>query len=107
MSFNISQYANTTLYANLTSGTFNRNRCTLSTCPLSLAQIHYDPSLAANVIFLLIFLLLLGVNLFLGIRYRTWGFLGSLIGGTLLEIIGYAARTQMHFNPFRSNPFLM
>ncbi|MCJ1478075.1 hypothetical protein MMC13_006750 [Lambiella insularis] len=111
MSFNSSNYANLTAYliaANLTeNGQFIPDLCTLSTCPLSYAQVQYIPSLAGNVIFLIVFLISLGLNLFFGIRYRTWGFLGSLIGGTVLEIIGYAARVQMHFNPFLSNPFLI
>ncbi|MCJ1282229.1 hypothetical protein MMC26_001552 [Xylographa opegraphella] len=86
---------------------FNINDCTLSTCPIKYAQVHYDPSLAGNALYLTIFIVLLFVHVLLGIRYRTWGFMGSLIGGLVLEIIGYAARVQMHFNPFLSNPFLI
>ncbi|MCJ1389688.1 hypothetical protein MMC18_002545 [Xylographa bjoerkii] len=101
---------NLTGFGNLTAGNltdFNINDCTLSICPIAYAQVHYDPSLAGNALYLAIFVVLLMIHIFFGIRYRTWGFFGSLFGGLLLEIIGYVARVQMHFNPFLSNPFLI
>ena len=101
---------NSSSLGNLTAGNptnFTIDDCTLSLCPIIYAQVHYDPSLAGNALYLAIFGLLLIVHLFFGIRYRTWAFFGSLVGGLLLEIIGYAARVAMHFNPFLSNPFLM
>ena len=104
MSLNLTSLGNLTA-ANLTD--FDINDCTLSICPIAYAQVHYDPSLAGNALYLAIFALLLFVHVFFGIRYRTWGFFGSIVGGLVLEIIGYAARVQMHFNPFLSNPFLM
>lgn len=30
-----------------------------------------------------------------------------MLGGLLLEIVGYVGRVQMHFNPFLANPFLI
>jgi hypothetical protein len=81
--------------------------CTLSTCSLLQAHYQYIPTLAGNALYIGIFALLLLVQIFFGIRYRTWGFLAGMIGGLILEIIGYTARVQMHFNPFTSNPFLM
>ncbi|CAF9943749.1 MAG: hypothetical protein ALECFALPRED_001191 [Alectoria fallacina] len=81
--------------------------CTVQTCPLSWAQVQYDPSLAGNAFYLAMFSLVLVVQLFFGIRYRTWSFLGAIFGGEVLEMIGYIARVQMHYNPFLSNPFLM
>ncbi|MCJ1316820.1 hypothetical protein MMC15_002141 [Xylographa vitiligo] len=104
MSLNLTSLGNLTA-ANLTD--FDINDCTLSICPIAYAQVHYDPSLAGNALYLAIFALLLFVHVFLGIRFRTWGFFGSIVGGLVLEIIGYAARVQMHFNPFLSNPFLI
>ena len=104
MSFNLTSSGNLTT-GNLTD--FDVNDCTLSTCPIAYAQVQYDPSLAGNALYLAIFTALLFVHILCGIRYRTWGFFGSLVGGLILEIIGYAARVQMHFNPFLANPFLM
>ncbi|CAG8217508.1 unnamed protein product [Penicillium nalgiovense] len=59
--------------------------CTLDICPLSEAYIEF---------------------LALGIRYRTWSYLAGLFGGLVLEIIGYAGRLQMQYNPFRFDPYL-
>ena len=93
-------YINTTLYN-------NPELCTLSTCPLSWAQVRYDPSLVGNALYLGIFSLVLFIQGHLGLYFRTWSFLAAIMGGEVLEIIGYIARIQMHYNPFKSNPFLM
>lgn len=85
----------------------NTDLCTLETCPLSLAQVHYVPSLGGNAFYLALFALLLLLQLAFGFRFRTWSFTGSMFGGLVLEVIGYAARVQMHDNPFKSDPFLM
>ncbi|MCJ1300193.1 hypothetical protein MMC08_002988, partial [Hypocenomyce scalaris] len=86
--------------------TFNLNLCTIQICPLSLAHVKYFPNLAGNALYLAIFSLLLFIQAFLGIRYRTWGFMTGLLFGLLGEIIGYAGRVQMHFNIWTFNPFL-
>jgi hypothetical protein len=85
----------------------NPELCTLDTCPLILAHVQYDPNLAGNVLYLAIFSIVLAFQVFLGIYYRTWGYMAAMSGGLILEIIGYIARVQMHFNPFTQNPFLM
>lgn len=81
--------------------------CTIQTCPLTLASIQYVPSLGGNVFYLAVFAAALIAQTSLGIYYRTWPFLAALVGGEVLEIIGYVARIQMHYNPFLGNPFLM
>ncbi|PWY94487.1 RTA1-domain-containing protein [Aspergillus sclerotioniger CBS 115572] len=80
--------------------------CTLDICPLSEAYVYYIPSLAGNAFYLAVFVALLMAQVGLGIRYRTWGYLAGLFGGLMLEIIGYAGRVQMHYNPFRFDPYL-
>lgn len=80
--------------------------CTLDLCPMSEAYVFYVPSLAGNALYAAIFGLLLAAQLVLGIRYKTWGFMAGLCGGLILEVIGYAGRIQMHYNPFRFDPFL-
>lgn len=79
--------------------------CTISICPLSVAQVDYIPTLAGNAIFLAAFGVLLLLHTFLGIRYRTWGVLVGMFGGLLLEVLGYVGRIQMHYNPFRYDAF--
>ncbi|KAH7170008.1 RTA1 like protein-domain-containing protein [Dactylonectria macrodidyma] len=54
------------------------------------------PLLAPNAFFLALHVLLLIPQVVLGIRYKTWGFLFGMFCGHVLEIIGYAARVQMH-----------
>ncbi|MCJ1400629.1 hypothetical protein MMC11_003837 [Xylographa trunciseda] len=95
------------LEPNGTFGLIAHDNCTLDTCPLSEAHFDYLPSLGGNALYAAIFGIVLGVQLFFGIRYKTWGYMGAMFGGLILEIIGYASRIQMHFNPFSSSPFLI
>jgi len=81
--------------------------CNITLCPLVLGQVEYIPTLAGNALYAAIFGILLVAQLFFGIRYKTWGFMGGMLGGVLLELIGYIARIQLHDNPFKNNPFLM
>ena len=90
----------------------NTELCTLSTCPLklgndTLANQDYLPTLGGNSLFAAIFGVLLLVQLFFGIRYKTWGYLVGILGGLLLELLGYIGRIQMHSNPFTQGPFLL
>jgi hypothetical protein len=66
----------------------------------------YDPSLAGNALFLAIFSFLLPIQLLLGLHYRTSGVTIAIFIGLALEIIGYAGRIEMHFNPFLKSNFL-
>jgi len=81
--------------------------CTLQTCSLLQAHFRYLPSLAGNALYLAIFAVLIVPQVVLGIQYKTWGFMGAMLGGLILEVIGYTARVQMHSNPFSQDPFLM
>ncbi|KFZ16532.1 hypothetical protein V502_05047 [Pseudogymnoascus sp. VKM F-4520 (FW-2644)] len=80
--------------------------CTIETCSLKYANFEYIPNLAGNIIFLAIFGILLVPQIFFGIKYKTWGYMAGMLGGLLLEIIGYVGRVQIHFNPFKFDPFL-
>lgn len=81
--------------------------CTLATCTLEQAHFRYIPTLAGNALLLGIFAFLIVPQVALGVKYKTWGFMGAMLGGLILEIIGYVARIQMHNNPFAQDPFLM
>jgi hypothetical protein len=83
------------------------SECTLATCPVQLAQMPYAPNLAGNALYLGIFALCLATNIGLGIWYRTWGYLGTMVFGCILEILGYVGRIKMHYNPFPEDPFLL
>jgi hypothetical protein len=85
---------------------FDSDLCTLSTCGLEYANFTYIPSLAGNITYLALFVLFIGAQTVLSVRYKTWGFFVGMFGGLALEIIGYAGRVQLHYNPFPFNPFL-
>jgi RTA1 like protein len=90
---------------NATAGTYII--CTLGTCPIQWAFVEYIPSLAGNATYLSIFVALWIAQLYLGIRYRTWGFLTGMVVGVLLEILGYLGRILLHSDPFNFNYFLV
>ncbi|KFY72777.1 hypothetical protein V499_07112 [Pseudogymnoascus sp. VKM F-103] len=81
-------------------------QCTIETCSLAYANFEYIPNLAGNIIFLAIFGVLIVPQIFFGVKYKTWGYMAGMLGGLLLEIVGYVGRVQMHYNPFTFNPFL-
>lgn len=83
------------------------DNCNTTVCELSYAHVHYDPTLAGNAIYLLIFALVLVVQIVLGTWKKTWGYLFTMIPGLLLEIAGYYARIGMSKNPWEKMPFLM
>ena len=81
--------------------------CTLATCPLDMAQVQYVPSFAGNMLYIIILCLVAVAQLWLGIKYKTWTYMVSMLFGLIMEVVGYVARVQMHDNPFLSDPFLM
>ena len=81
--------------------------CTLDTCPEVFASTEYIPNLGGNAFYLAWFAALGLVQLAVGVRYHTWTFMTAMLGGCILEVLGYAARVLMHENIFNSNWFLM
>jgi hypothetical protein len=84
-----------------------RKYCTLGKCPIEWATMDYRPTVAGNTIYLLCFGALLGVQIFYGIRKKTWTYLGAVSMGIFGEIIGYIGRIMLHGNPFIMNNFLL
>jgi hypothetical protein len=80
--------------------------CTVKTCSLQCGEITFQPTLAGNGLYLALLVILLLLQLTLGIRYRTWGFMVGMCSGLLLEAVGYAGRLMLHDNPFSFNNFL-
>jgi hypothetical protein len=93
-------------YGNLTL-ILDPELCTVKTCDLSLASFLYIPSLPGNAIYAAIFALYIAAQLFLGIKYKTWGYMTALVLGLALEVFGYVARIMLHNDPFNNNDFLM
>ena len=60
-----------------------------------------------NAFFATLFGILLAINLPLGIIYRTWGIMVSMILGMGLEVTAYVTRIIMHNNDFSRNLFII
>jgi RTA1 like protein len=85
--------------------TFIEN-CTYETCSVEkYGQIRYIPSLDGNALYLVLFSIFLICQLWMGIKHRTWGYLLGMFGGLVLEILGYVARIQLHYDVFDQNVF--
>ncbi|KAJ3180698.1 hypothetical protein HDU87_001811 [Geranomyces variabilis] len=87
--------------------TIPSSECTLDTCDLSQANLDYVPTLAGNSIYFAIFAALLVFQIGAGIKYRTWGFMVAMMGGLILECLGYIGRLMLHSNPFNFNSFIL
>lgn len=105
-------------FSGFTLETFNQTLlfqpflCNSCICPLELDGWHmgfmsYFPSLAGNAVLAVVFGLCLLPQLYLGIRYKTWGFLICMTGGLLLEVVGYIGRILMRDNMFTNTYFIM
>lgn len=78
--------------------------CT-SACPESSQSIFYLPNFGANSVYVIVFLLVLVAQIWLGIRHGTWNFLGAMVPGLFEEMIGYMERLLLHHNPYTENYF--
>jgi hypothetical protein len=81
--------------------------CTLDLCPIQSTVFQYRPSLAANSVFIALFALSIVTHIVLGIRWRSWFFMGAMILGGISEIIGYGGRLIMYNNPFSFTGFMI
>ncbi|KAJ5358657.1 uncharacterized protein N7496_011070 [Penicillium cataractarum] len=78
---------------------------TIQTCCLAQSSFNYRPTFAGNLIFTILFCILIIPQLFLGIRHKTWGYMAGTIIGFAFEALGYAGRVRLHINPFESISF--
>jgi len=74
-------------------------------CPVRASNIGYYPTISANAVPAIIFLIALIIQLVIGIRRRTWSYLAALGIGTSLEVAGYVGRVILHRNPYSSGGF--
>ena len=85
----------------------SRKYCKVGKCPEAWQTIKYRPTIAGNVIYMLLFFVLFGGQLFYGIRGKTWTYMSALLIGIFGEIIGYIGRIMLNLNPFIMNNFLV
>jgi hypothetical protein len=81
--------------------------CTLELCPIEWSVYQYRPSLAANITFIVLYGLAMGVHIALGIRWRQWFYMSFMMLGCIFEIIGYIGRIILHNNPFNFGGFMI
>lgn len=80
--------------------------CTLDLCPIEYSVLRYRPSIPASSVFIALFSLSLLVHAGQGIWTRSWGYMGCMIAGCIIEIAGYAGRVVLHQNPFSFDGFI-
>ncbi|KAF5656640.1 parasitic phase-specific PSP-1 [Fusarium heterosporum] len=93
----------------LAQATIDTSDCTNVTpeCPVEHTTYGYYPNLGGNVFFLLFFLFLFVVQVYLGMRCKTWSYTAALATGTLFEALGYIGRLMLHRNPWSSGGFII
>ncbi|BEJ16825.1 hypothetical protein CspHIS471_0602260 [Cutaneotrichosporon sp. HIS471] len=67
----------------------------------------YIPALPNVIAYLVVFSLLTGIHLGLGIKYKYYSALVTIVVGGLLEVIGWSGRLWSNQNPLNWNPFIM
>lgn len=70
--------------------------------------INFVPLLAPNAIFLAIFCILLLLHSILAVLFwRFYGYAIGMVGGLLLEFVGYIAKVQLSHNQSNKNAYIM
>lgn len=85
----------------------NNANCTVSVCPVELTVYGYRPSLAGSGASIALYALCILLNFILGFKYKTWGFMATMITGCIVEILGYVGRILYWQNPWGSAGFIM
>ncbi|KAK5942325.1 hypothetical protein PMZ80_004888 [Knufia obscura] len=98
-------YPDGTTYST-TGGKVDAN-CTLSVCPLDQSIYGYRPTLPGSAVLIALYGICAIIQLAMGIRYKTWGFMTVMFLGCLDEILGYVARIMYNQNPWNGSSFVM
>lgn len=80
--------------------------CTLDLCPIEYSVYSYRPALPASITFIALFAVAAVLHTYLGLLWRQFGFMGCMLTGCVVEIVGYAGRVVMHGNPFDFGGFM-
>lgn len=83
------------------------SNCTLDLCSIDWTVYKYRPSLPANVIFIVLYVIAMLVHIYLGVRWRSWGFMILMICGCIWAIVGYVGRLILFMNPWSFQGFLI
>ena len=81
--------------------------CTIDTCPIEDSVYGYRPSLAASGTLIALYAICMGIQVALGLRFKTWWFMVCMVIGCLVEILGYAGRILYWQDPWGQTGFIM
>lgn len=104
---NATMAAHPDAFINCNTTIVNTDSCTLETCCLAQSSFLYRPNYEANLAFAIFFGAMALPQMGLAIKYKTYGFMGVMLCGLVLEVVGYVGRVMLHDNPFDSTAFLM
>lgn len=85
---------------------YNGENCTLSVCPVESSVYGYRPTLPGSATLIALYGLCAIIQVILGIRYKTWGFMTAMLLGCVDEMLGYAGRIMMYDNPWGETGFI-
>ncbi|KIW18605.1 hypothetical protein PV08_02894 [Exophiala spinifera] len=74
-------------------------------CPVELSIYGYYPNIGANAFFVGYFFMAGALQLYAGIRYKTWTYLLAMFLGCVDQGLGYIGRVMLHSNPYDSVGF--
>lgn len=92
--------------ATFAAGGENPN-CTVEACPIEFSVYGYRPTLPGSAALIALYGICMIVQIVLGIRYKTWWFMGAMVLGCIDEILGYAGRILYYQNPWKEPGFIM
>ncbi|KAL6809302.1 RTA1 domain-containing protein [Trichoderma sp. SZMC 28013] len=76
--------------------------------PNGIGALSFTPMLAPNAIFTTIYTILLILQLVLTVRFwRYYGYAIGMLGGLILELVGYIAKVQLSHNRADKNGYIM
>ena len=81
--------------------------CTVAACPIEFSVYGYRPSLPFSSALIALYTLCMVVQIYLGARYKKWGFMVAVCLGCISEIIGYIGRILYWQNPWNQAGFII
>lgn len=81
--------------------------CTFEICSIQSSVFGYRPSFAVNLCLAVLFAIAAGFHVYLGVRYRSWFFMGCLLLGCVSAVGGYIGRILLFYNPWSFAAFMV
>ncbi|TFB04926.1 Sphingoid long-chain base transporter RSB1 [Trichoderma ghanense] len=76
--------------------------------PNGIGALSFTPLLAPNALFVATFTILLLIHIFLSLRFpKFYGYAIGMLGGLLLELLGYIAKVQLSHSRANKNGYIM